>query len=146
MLLALKCTLMHTACRASWAWFESNLFHLCCRAPFWVKVVVERIGTFLPVAPFPGMGSCIHVLFIRQYDRIYIYLKKAPGEGFTAFKYSVLSESFLDSFHRVLCLHAERCQIEISIIYKVMGHNFCSNFRLVHCLIVQCALRTAILA
>lgn len=34
MLLALKCTLMHTASRASWAWFGSSLFHLCYRASF----------------------------------------------------------------------------------------------------------------
>lgn len=148
MLLALKCTLRHSACRASWAWFGSSLLHLCCRASFWVKVDVKRIEMYLSVAPSPRMRSWIHVLFFFFYNKTEsTSTLKSNWEGLHSIYVFCMIWKFSWFFSQgVLHLHIEGGQIEI--IYKAMGHSFCfkRNFRLVHCLLVQCALRTAILA
>lgn len=54
-------------------------------------------------------------------------------------KYFACSESFADSFDRVvLCLCAEGDQIEVNSIYKATGHNLCfkRSLGLVHCLLM----------
>lgn len=144
--LALKLILMHTACRVSWTCFGSHLFHLCSRGHFWVKVYYDVKGNrrFLPPPPPTKRG---HEFMWFFYLQIYIYLKKWLGRAVQCLSILHDLKALLIFFDRaVLHLCAEGDQIESNTM--AIGYNLCfkRNIRLLHCLLVQCTLRTTILA